>query len=109
MDKEAQHDWYDMCQRLRNGQIDADYLLKWLKEELGYRKLPEGESPLLSEQEIDNLTPTKEEIDNYLAKPDDEVAASLDPYIKRMAARIILYTNKVAQAQREADIKWYGG
>ena len=54
---------------------------------------------LLTDEEIDNLSPTHEEVDTYLAEPDDEVAASLDPRTKRMVARIILHTRKVAQAQ----------
>lgn len=56
-------------------------------------------SELLKPEEIDALAPTKEELDAYLCEPDDEVAASLDPQTKRMAARIILYTDKVAKAQ----------
>ena len=51
-------------------------------EELGYRKLPEGEPPLLSDEEIDLAIKSDVTVDIY---------------------------QKVAQAQRDSDIKYYGG
>ena len=73
------------------------------KRDTGHDKwrllLPDDDSRLLTDEEIDDLSPTKDEIDAYLGEPDDNIAASLDPQTKRTVARIILYTNKVAQAQ----------
>lgn len=55
-------------------------------EQLGYRKLPKEEPPLLSDEEIIQA------LDNLIAS---------SQVIKRPE-------RAVAQAQREADIKWYG-
>jgi len=55
----------------------------------------------LTDEEIDALTPSDEEIEAYLAEPDDKIAASLDPATKRLVARVILLTRKVAQAMKE--------
>jgi len=52
-------------------------------EELGYRKLPEGEPPLLSSEDI-NLCGIK----HVILRKDAEA---------------------IAQAQRDSDIRWYGG
>ena len=53
----------------------------------------------LTPEEVDDLTPTKEEVNAYLTEPDDNVAASLDSQTKRIAAMTILYVSKVVEAQ----------
>ena len=59
------------------------------------------EATILSDEERDDCTPTKEELEKYLAEPDDAVAASLDVGTKRKVAIVILYAKKVAKAQAE--------
>jgi hypothetical protein len=56
----------------------------------------------LSDEEIDACTPTDEQLEKYLAEPDDEVAArirALDPKIFRLIGRCLLYGKNIAQAQ----------
>lgn len=59
----------------------------------------------ITDEEQDACTPTNEEVDAYLAEPDDAIAAILTPQEKRLAARTILYGRKVADAQLAADEK----
>ena len=68
-------------------------------KELGYRKLPKGRPPLLGDKEV--LWTVKDCLKNIipLGNTDAEKYGNL--------FRSIAY--EVAQAQRESDIKYYGG
>jgi len=58
------------------------------------------EQMLLTSEEQDACTPTKEELDAYMSEPDDAVAASIsDPIIKRHIGRGILYGSKISKTQ----------
>jgi hypothetical protein len=57
------------------------------------------EGLLLTDEEEDRCTPTKEEIDAYLAEPDDAIAKALTPEEKRLVAKCVLYGKKIKQAQ----------
>ena len=71
------------------------------------------EMPLLSDKQIDDLFPTKDEIDLFLAEPTppDELnqyfKTALPPEIKKRVAYGIVHCRKVAKAQRDLDaINW---
>ena len=53
----------------------------------------------LTSAEMDNCTPTREQLENYLAEPDDKLATSLDLVEKRLIAKAILYGENIAHAQ----------
>ena len=60
---------------------------------------------LLTDEEQDACSPTKEELDVYMGTPDDAVAARIrakHPLAFPLIARAILWNNKVAQAQLSA-------
>ena len=66
--------------------------------------------PVISEKEQDDCTPTNEEVENYLAEPDDEIAANLRasyPEMFKIIGRCLLYGKKIAKAQRDADVAYY--
>ena len=63
-------------------------------------------SPVISDEEQDNCVPTEEQLDAYLATPDDEVAAKIrreNPEASREIGKHILWGNNIAQAQRDAS------
>ena len=64
----------------------------------------EAKDTVMSPEEQDNCTATKEQLENYLARPDDRVAVSLDLVEKKLVAKAILYGENIAQAQ--AGITW---
>ena len=67
---------------------------------------PDQSSRLLTEKEQDACTPKKEQMEAYLAEPDDEVAAILraeNPEKFRQVARAILYGKNIAKAQLAKD------
>ncbi len=62
------------------------------------------QSGLLMEEEQDACTPTNEQLEAYLAEPDDEVAAKIraaDPEKFREICRGILHGDNIAKAQRD--------
>ena len=81
-------DWEDPCYR------SADAILALICEEIG--------KVLLTDDEADNCTPSTEQVEAYLAEPDDEVAAGLRvsyPTAFRIIGRFTLYGRNIAQAQ----------
>lgn len=54
---------------------------------------------ILTDGEEDACTPTPEQIEAYLAEPDDKIAKELDRKLKRHAAISILYGRNCARAQ----------
>jgi hypothetical protein len=57
------------------------------------------EGLLLTDEEEDRCTPTKKEIEAYLAEPDDTTAKALTEQEKRLVAKYVLYGKKIKQAQ----------
>ncbi len=64
---------------------------------------------ILGDEEIDGLVPTDKEVDDYLATPDDEVAANLretlDEETFRYLVKQILFYKKIAKAQAKMTAK----
>jgi hypothetical protein len=63
--------------------------------------------PLITDAQEDACTPTKEQLTEYLATPDDTVAAKIrneypDKFVE--IGRSILYGKNIAKAQRDADL-----
>jgi hypothetical protein len=66
------------------------------------KKIPKpqpDEGLLLTDEEEDRCTPTKKEIEAYLAEPDDTTAKALTEQEKRLVAKCVLYGKKIKQAQ----------
>ncbi len=136
-DKEPQPDRCSECggteKDYRDGGFDGDFAdcpkckpnqlgYSTVAEELAYHEgeqdtikryeacKPDQSSRLLTPEEQDACTPTKEQLDAYLAEPDDEVAAKIrveHPEKFREIGRAILYGKNIAKAQdaKTASIK----
>ena len=82
-------------QRLRNTDpIFYDHIIEAICEGI--------EKGLLTEEERDNCTPTNDQLEKYLAEPDDEIAAEIRafyPTTFRIIGRCLLYGRNIAQAQ----------
>ncbi len=63
----------------------------------------------LGDAEIDGLSPTDKEVDDYLAEPDDKVAAhlreTLDAETFRFIGKQILFSKKIARAQAQETLR----
>jgi len=87
-----EHDGMTFAIEIANAQRDADH--KYYQDKI--------RGALLTEEERDNCTPTDEQLESYLAEPDDEVARKLRsecPEMFRITGRCILYGRNIAQAQ----------
>lgn len=62
---------------------------------------------LLTADEMDECTATTEQLESYLAEPDDRIAADLSLTEKRLISKCVLYGVNIAKAQRDltASIK----
>jgi len=72
----------------------ADQILALICGEIG--------KGMLTDEETDKCTPSSEQLEAFLAEPDDEVAAELkasDPDAFRIIGRCILYGRNIRQAQ----------
>ncbi len=58
-----------------------------------------NEKWLLTDAELNACVANKQQLKDYLAEPDDEVAASLPPLEKTLVAKAILLARNVAKAQ----------
>jgi len=68
----------------------------------------EAKDTVMSPEEQDKCTPTDEQLEAYLAEPDDDVAARLreaDPKMFRIVGRCLLYGQNIAKAQAEISYK----
>src|SRR3990167_6209211 len=68
-------------------------------------------SDLLTEEERDSCTPTTEQLEQYMAMPDDRVASEIRnslPDMFREICRAILYGQNIAKAQREKTLRAVG-
>jgi len=66
------------------------------------------EKVVLSKEERDNCTPSDKQLEDFLAEPDDEVAAKLrkeDPKMFRVIGQCLLYGRNIAQAQLDKVLK----
>lgn len=70
-------------------------------------KPEEQDDRLLTSEEQDACTPSKEQIEKYLVEPNDAVASALSSEDKYLVAKCILYGTNIAKAQRDltASIK----
>ncbi len=60
---------------------------------------------LLTDEEQDACMPTEEQLEAYLAEPDDAVAASLSEKDKRLVAKFILCGRNIANASQAKTLK----
>ncbi|KKN62233.1 hypothetical protein LCGC14_0513700 [marine sediment metagenome] len=60
---------------------------------------------LLTEEEQDRCMPSDEQLEAYLAEPDDAVAAALTEKDKRLVAKFILLGRNVADASQTKTLK----
>jgi len=68
-------------------------------EEFGYVQPKPDEGRLLSEEKLNGCASSEEQLSHFLAEPDDDVAASLDPKTKVLVARMVLLARNVSKAQ----------
>ena len=68
----------------------------------------EAKATVMTEEEQDNCTPTQQQVQAYLAEPDDELAKKMrlaEPRMFRTMAKVILYGRNIAQVQAEITFK----
>jgi len=59
----------------------------------------------LSEEAQDACAPSKEQVEEYLAEPDDAIAALLSLEEKQLVAKCILYGRNIAQEQLKDAVR----
>ena len=60
---------------------------------------------LLTDEEQDGCMPSEEQLEAYMAEPDDAIAASLSEKDKRLVAKFILCGRNIAKAQERKTLK----